>query len=81
MIKLHPEQVNALLDLVNDPKDKKALQAFLWELQKPTMDPSKPVNSSLRNKRLAKKALEIICRVGIELIKHEVYSDLLHLLD
>lgn len=75
MIILNDADVNALLEQIDDPKVKKAIETLLRDLQNNTVDPSKPVDSILRKERLAKKALNVIC---IELIKHAGYSAVLH---
>lgn len=81
MIHLQEKDVKALLEILSDPKIKKEVERYLSELQKPTIDLSKPVESSLKQKRLAKKALDLIIRVVIELIKHKTCGDFLDYLD
>ena len=81
MISLNQERVKDLLDSITDLKVKKRVEILLRELQNPTADSSKPIQSSSSTKRRAKRALQIVAWIGIELVKHEIAGDILNLFD
>jgi hypothetical protein len=81
MIYLNPEQIDNLLEIIKDPKGKEAVKSHLRELVNPTFDSSKPVQSSLKQKRHAKKALDVICRIAVKIAEHKLFSDLLDSMD
>jgi hypothetical protein len=81
MISLTKAQTNELLKLIKNPEERKTVKTYLRELEKNVPGAAKGKQNNLRTSRLAKGALNILSRVGIELLKHEAYGKFLDLFD
>lgn len=78
MINLNKKEVEQLLRLINNLEERRAVKAFLKDLQK--ISKSKPMlaRRDYQNLRTARKALDVITRIGLEFGKHVAIEEIIH---
>lgn len=81
MHELNPNEVKRLLKLIKHPADKKAVKQYLQELIEVKSNSIKNPADKFRKRKNAKKALAIISRIGIELLKHKAIDGFFDLFD
>lgn len=81
MVNLNQSQINKLLKLIKDPKERSIVEKFLLDLIQ--IDPSSPMPAKINivKKKSAKKALDILSRIGLEMGKHKLIEWFFHLFD
>jgi len=78
MIKLKEEEVETLLHFFTNPEEKQQVKTFLREFEKINSDPRMQIRNEILTRKSAKKVLDIITRVGLEIGKHIAIEELIH---
>lgn len=78
MVTLDQKKVDALLKLIKRPKDRKAVENLLQELQS---DPGKSPGDEPKKRGLAKTVIDLIIKGGVKIGEHKLIEELFHLFD
>jgi hypothetical protein len=78
MIKLNKKQVAALLKLITNPEEKRLVKTFLKDLGRINSNHPMQIRKDILKERSARKALDVIARVGLEIGKHVAIEELIH---
>lgn len=79
-MKLPKRKIDNLLRQVEDPELRKQLESLFRQFLNPPPKNPMPIGGSIK-KRSAKKALDIISRIGIEISKHKAIDWFFELFD
>ena len=81
MVNLDEKEVKGLLRLVKNPRERKIIKDYLSQLKKIDSSGSMPARIGNVQRSTAMKALNIICRIGLEVGKHVLIDDFMKLID
>ena len=81
MEKLNPQNAKRILKLIKHPADRKAVKTLLQELMQEKPEGPRNPEDEIRRRKVVRKTLEIMSRIGLEMFKHKSIDSFFDLFD